>query len=232
MNRIIIFFGLIFVLLMAGCQSELPASLETPAASEQEGVEESKLPDFIEWTKVYLEAGDAFYEGGSLEEYEMAISDLVGEELRASCMEEANEMVADIEINEKIYTREDKAQLVFGKETKRVEIATDISPVYDDLNPERDFFKTIFVRRTYQLFDEHEKVIPARSHTRLYKYWFQKTDEEWKLYSVTELDGFSYDGKEHTRDFNKEPIVFIHYKNYEIDLSGCEQIEEVIESSE
>jgi hypothetical protein len=63
MKRIIIFFGLFFVLLMAGCQSELPASSETPVASEREVAEVSKLPDFIEWTKVYLEAGLAVIYG-------------------------------------------------------------------------------------------------------------------------------------------------------------------------
>lgn len=222
MKRRIFLLGLFFVLFLAGCGQEMPDSMEQEPSIvvEQEPPEviEPQFPDFITWTKIYLDAEDDFYEGGEVSEYETAISEFVGVDLLAEKLEDANESIADIMINGKIYTWEDKARLVFGKETRRVEMSTDLSPIYNDLNPKRDFFKYVFVRRTYKLYDENNELIPERSHIRLYKYWFQETDEEWKLYSVTELDGFPYDGEEHTRDFNEEPITFTHYKYYEIDL--------------
>ena len=205
MKRKLLLFFMLLVLLSTGCGPETVA-------------EEPEMPDLLVWTQEYVDAGDTAFAGGTVEEYEAAISKFVGKDLLVKAMKAANESVADVEINGKVYTREDKPRLIFGKETRRVEIVTELSPVYNDMNPERDFFKYVFVRSTYKLFDEEDDLIPERSHTRLYKHLFQKNEGEWKLYSVTELDGFPYDGESHTRNFNEEPITFTHYKDNEIKL--------------
>jgi hypothetical protein len=182
-------------------------------------VEKLEMPDLLAWTKEYLDAGDAAFAGGTVEEYQTAISEFVGEELLAKNMEMANESVADIEINGKVYTREDKLGLIFGEKVKRVEITTDLSPVYSDMNPERDFFKYVFVRSTWNLYDENDDLIREMSSTKINMHWFQKQDDQWVLYSAKEVAWFPYDGKEHTRDFNGEPIAFTHYKDNEINLT-------------
>jgi hypothetical protein len=186
---------------------------------EHEIVERLEMPDLLAWTKEYLDAGDAAFAGGTVEEYRAAISEFVGEELLAKNMEMANESVADVEINGKVYTREDKLGLIFGEKVKRVEITTDFSPVYSDMNPERDFFKYVFVRSTWNLYDENDDLIREMSSTKINMHWFQKQDDQWVLYSAKEVAWFPYDGKEHTRDFNGEPIAFTHYKDNEISLT-------------
>lgn len=182
-------------------------------------VEKLEMPDLLAWTKEYLDAGDAAFAGGTVEEYQAAISEFVGEELLAKSMEMANESVADVEINGKVYTREDKLGLIFGEKVKRVEITTDLSPVYSDMNPERDFFKYVFVRSTWNLYDENDDLIREMNSTKINMHWFQKQDDQWVLYSAKEVAWFPYDGKEHTRDFNGEPIAFTYYKDNEISLT-------------
>ncbi|BES64411.1 hypothetical protein SANA_08500 [Gottschalkiaceae bacterium SANA] len=181
--------------------------------------EKLEMPDLLAWTKEYLDAGDAAFAGGTVEEYQAAISEFVGEELLAKNMEMANESVADVEINGKVYTREDKLGLIFGEKVKRVKITTDFSPVYSDMNSERDFFKYVFVRSTWNLYDENDDLIREMSSTKINMHWFQKQDDQWVLYSAKEVAWFPYDGKEHTRDFNGEPIAFTHYKDNEISLT-------------
>ena len=217
--RMLCLTGLL-ILVLTGCQTEVSDSTRSSPSSERLPAveEESELPDLLVWAQVYLDAEDDFYEGGTVEKFETAISELVGEALLVEKLEEANRSLADISINGKVSSWADKAKLVFGKHTRRVEISTDFSPVCKDLNPERDFFQYVFVRRTYKMYDENGDLIPEMSHIRLYKYWFQKFDEEWDLYSVSEAAFFHYDGAEHTRDFNEEPIIFTHYKDFELNL--------------
>lgn len=210
MNKKCLLFIVLLVLLSTGCSRE--AEFINPEAS-----------DFLSWTNEYLDAGDALSAGGSVKEYEKAISDIVGEDLLAERMEAANQTAADVEINGKVYSGKEKLRLIFGRDANRVETARDISPVYDDLNPERDFFKYVIVRQSITIFDENDEVldgvITESNKTTLLNFWFQKLDERWVLYTIEKMRLFPDEDGEYTREeFNGEPIVFTHYKDVEINL--------------
>jgi hypothetical protein len=212
MKRKCLLFVVLLVLLSTGCNRE--AEFINPEES-----------DFLSWTKEYLDADVALSAGGSVKEYEKAISDIVGEDLLAERIETANQTAADVEINGKIYSGIEKLRFVFGRETKRIEMAIDISPVYDDLNQERDFFKYIIVRQQITLFDENddvitERMIPKSNAKYLRKFWFQKLDGRWVLYSIEKMRFFLDEDGEYSREeFNGESIMFTHYKDFEIDLN-------------
>jgi hypothetical protein len=215
MKRFGMLFFMLIVLCLVGCSQE----------SEFVNPEES---DFLSWTKEYLDADVALSLGGSVKEYEKAISDIVGEDLLAERIETANQSAADVEINGKVYSGEEKLRLVFGRETKRIEMAIDISPVYDDLNQERDFFKYVIVRHQITLFDENddvitERMIPKSNAAYLRKFWFQKLDGRWCLYGIEKMRYFPDENGEYTREeFNGEPIAFTHYKDTEINFMQIE----------
>lgn len=214
MKKTFLFSFVLLVLLLTGCSRE--AEFINPEAS-----------DFLAWTKEYVDAGDALSAGGSVKEYKKAISDIVGEDLLAESMEAANQTAADFEFNGKVYSGEEKLRFVFGRDANRVEIVTELSPVYDDLNPERDFFRYVIVKQSITVFDENDEVIdgaiPERNRINLQNFWFQKLDERWILYNIEKMRLFPDEDGEHTREeFNGELIPFTHYKSYEINLIPIE----------
>ena len=212
MKRFGMLFFMLIVLCLVGCSQE----------SEFINPEES---DFLAWTKEYLDADVALSAGGSVKEYEKAISDIVGEDLLTERIETANQNAADVEINGKIYSGIQKLSLVFGRETKRIEMAIDISLVYGDLNPERDFYKYVIVQQQITLFDEKndvitESMIPKSNATYLRKFWYQKLDERWVLYSIEKMRFLPDENGDYTQaEFNGEPITFTHYKDFEVILN-------------
>jgi len=212
MKRCGLLFFVLVVLSLIGCSQE--SEFVNP-----------ETKDFLFWTQEYLDAGQAFYAGGSMKEYEKAIKDIAGEDLLAEQMEMANESMADIEINGKVYSGQEKLQFIFGDEAIRTRTTVDISRVYDDLNPERDFYKYVIVKQHIAIFDENDeeitdKAISKSNSTVLSKFWFQKLDDRWVLYSIEKMRFLPDENGEYTRaEFNGEPITFTHYKDFEIDLT-------------
>ena len=202
---------MLFVLFSVGCSQE----------SEFLNPEEE---DFLSWTKEYLDAGEALSAGGSVKQYEKTISDIVGEDLFVERMEAANQIAADVEINGKVYSGQETLELIFGDEAKLIRTSVDLSQVYDDLDSERDFFKYVIVKQRITVFDENDevitdKVIPKSNSATLRKFWFQKLDDRWVLYSIEKMRFLPDENEEYTRaEFNGEPITFTHYKDFEINL--------------
>lgn len=214
MKRRFLLFFVLLVLLSTGCSRK--AEFVNPEVS-----------DFLAWTKEYLDADEALSAGGSVKEYEKAISNIVGEDLLAERMESANQTAADVEINGKVYSGKEKLRFVFGRDANRVEIVTELSPVYDDLNPGRDFFRYVIVKQSITIFDENDEVIEGaiteRNKTNLQNFWFQKLDERWILYNIEKMRLFPDEDGEYTREeFNGELIPFTHYKSYEINFMPIE----------
>lgn len=209
-------FGLLLFMVLALC---------LVGCSQESEFVNPETKDFLFWTQEYLDAGQAFYAGGSVKEYEKAIKDIAGEDLLAEQIEMANESMADIEINGKVYSGQEKLQLIFGDEAILVRTTIDVSQVYEDLDPERDFFKYVIVKQRISVFDENdeeitEKVIPKSNSTTLGKFWFQKLDDRWVLYSIEKMRFLPDENGEYTRaEFNGEPVIFTHYKDFEIILN-------------
>ena len=211
MRRFGMLFFMLIVLCLVGCSQE----------SEFTNPEEV---DFLSWTKEYLDAGQALLTGGSVKEYENTIKDIAGEELLAESLEAASQSATDVEINGTVYSGQEKLELIFGDEAKLIRTSVDLSQVYDDLDSERDFFKYVIVKQGIAVFDENDevitdKVIPKSNSATLRKFWFQKLDDRWVLYSIEKMRFFPDENGEYTRaEFNGEPITFTHYKDFEINL--------------
>lgn len=212
MKKITLFLLILLILFSVGC-------------SQKTEFVNPDNEDFLAWTKAYLDASEALSSGGSVKEYKKAIKDIVGEELLKKRVEAANKSVADVEIDGKVYSGQEKFKFIFGNDAKRIKMSIDISRVYDDLDQNREFYKYVIVEQRISVFNEEDeeitdKSIPKSNSTNLSKYWFQKLNDRWSLYSVENMRYLSDENGDFTRaEFNGEPVNFSHYKDYEIILN-------------
>lgn len=177
--------------------------------------------------KRYLDATHTFYyEDQDLAAFEKTLDETTLPDLKESTLKSANDYIKILtegfEFNGEQKSAETFYDMAFAY-AKKVEEKVEISKVYDDLDKDREGYKYVFVRINMKYIEADDSVNEIPSSINLFKYFIQKNDDKWRIYSNNGIGFFPYGTENATREFNGEDIEFIPYKTYTIDLDALKK---------
>lgn len=182
----------------------------------------SKEGDLAQLSKNYLDANYAYYyDTADVEAFEKTLDDIALPDLKKEKLEAAQVFKKALSDG---YFEAGSSQIPLADfykgflENKKQEIQMEISPVYDDLNPERKDYKYVFVRTTEKYTNADGSIDEILSHIRIDNYFIQKVDDQWKIYSINEVLSSPYSTDNVTKPFGDKDISFSPYKSRTVTL--------------
>lgn len=183
------------------------------------GCEKKDKPDdLIEMTKAYIDSINGFYfDHHDLEKTKEELSPIISDDFVHDPIEHMETFNKGLNRNGKLLTGDDALKHLY-QNTSKLNHKYEISKIYKDLDPDRTYYKYVFVRMTMSNYDSDGKLF--FQYTPIFRYFFVEKDGSWKLYSE-KLSGYSNKtGEVPTRKFGNENIEFEEYKSFTIDLDS------------
>lgn len=172
----------------------------------------------------YLDASFSYYyDAPDTEAFEKVLNETALPELKEKKLEEAQafkDSFADglIEVGDEKMTIEEYYKTYHND--PKIEIQTDISPVYDDLDKDRSYYKYVFVRVAETSFNADGSVNENRSSINIYCYDLHLVDDQWGIYSISAPRLFPYTTENVTTKFNNKDVSFTPYSTRTLTLES------------